>query len=876
MEKGERVKGISLKGIALTILAILGIIGGGIIGQAYGADYLGKITGGEMGSPGRLSAGPEGRLYVADGSGNHVLIYDGTWGYVGEISYDGVSAVATAPDGTLYIGSNKDKSVGVYRGGSITGYIGKDELASVEDIAVDPSTGDIYVVDSKANLVRVYDQWGNTKGALSGLHLPIAVAVEGGEVFVLDAPEVSDPSNPGSMTTGARVSVFDISGNLLRSFEDWEGNGGHLFRPQDIEVDGLGNIYIPDGYFMKVFVYDSAGNYTGEISSQTEQMLIPRSVTLSPDDKRLYVSSNMTRSILVFSLDGTVAMTVTPLSMSFTAQTGAVPASQPLSITNTGTGSMNYMIDLSDSWITLDTATGAVAGGSSATVMVGVNATGLAVGAYNGSITIRNDAGGMETVVITLDVKPAPTLTVSPLSIGFDYTIGGNLPASQPLTISIENDPAGAYSWSATASDAWLTITPASGQGDTVTQVIVGVDVTGLAAGTYTGQIVIEAPGVEGSPAVVTVTLNVYSVGSIHVTTNLSDATFTIEGPGGITYTGSGTEWSVNNVADGTYTITYGDMEGYKTPASETKTLSGGGVLEFNGVYEENRHASTVMILSKTGKKADSTIRIVDATGATVDQFKTLGNHKGGVGTAVADVDGDGANEIIAGQLRDGGTVGLYEADGTEIARFMATMDDEGVRVAGGDLDGDGKAEIIVLVDEENIKVFSYDGSGVVDTGMGIDDIEVESMDTADLNNDGIAELVIMGEAEDDDTVSITVWSEHSGVLMASSGFTIDLKGARYIATGDVNGDMMDDILVSTKSKVCIYSLAGELTGIINAGKKITGLDAGDIDGDGAAEVLVGKKGNLEVYSGAGAELMRVKAFDRKTGVRVSTGDLGL
>ncbi|NOY64022.1 MAG: hypothetical protein GXO97_01270, partial [Nitrospirae bacterium] len=579
---GERVKKRPIKGISsgvvLTIFIIFGIIGT-ITGQAYAAEYLGKIDASavDAGSSGSLAVGPDGTIYVADGMKNHILKFDRTWRYLGDIPYEGVSAVEVARDGTLYIGRNKNASVAVYKNSSITGYIGTGELESVNDIGIDDLTGDIYVVDNKANLVRIYDSAGNSKGALDGLYMPVGVAVAGAEVFVIDTPLVDDPSNSGTKTTGARVSVFDKSGNLLRSFEDWEGNGGHLFRPQDIEVDSSGNIYIPDGYFLSVVQYDSAGNFLGEIKSATEQMLIPRSVDLSPGENRLYVSSNTTKSILVFALDGTVGMQVSPLSMSFTAQAGTDPAAQGLNITNTGTGTMNYVVESSDSWITVDTGSGTVAGGATATVMIGINTVGLNEGLYNGSITVRNDAGTMETVSVILDLKAPPKLVVSPRSLTFDYTIGDTLPSNQPVTIAIQNDPAGAYSWSVSSKDSWVNITASSGSGDTVTQALVGVDVTGFVAGTYTGQVVIDAPGVEASPAIITVTLNVYSIGSIHVTSNIAEASFTIEGPGGVTYTGSGMDWSISNVADGSYTIVYNDVSGYKTPPSETKTLSGGG-----------------------------------------------------------------------------------------------------------------------------------------------------------------------------------------------------------------------------------------------------------------------------------------------------------
>ena len=71
--------------------------------------------------------------------------------------------------------------------------------------------------------------------------------------------------------------------------------------------------------------------------------------------------------------------------------------------------------------------------------------------------------------------------------------------------------------------------------------------------------------------------------GSITVITNLDLSTFTIIGPE--TYHGSGKSWSTSDVPAGTYTINYGEVSGYITPSSETKTLVSGGAITFTGTY---------------------------------------------------------------------------------------------------------------------------------------------------------------------------------------------------------------------------------------------------------------------------------------------------
>ena len=71
--------------------------------------------------------------------------------------------------------------------------------------------------------------------------------------------------------------------------------------------------------------------------------------------------------------------------------------------------------------------------------------------------------------------------------------------------------------------------------------------------------------------------------GTIEVNTNLTEATFSLSGPAD--YSGSGMSWMATDVSLGTYTITYGDVFGYKTPSSETQILTSGATIGFTGTY---------------------------------------------------------------------------------------------------------------------------------------------------------------------------------------------------------------------------------------------------------------------------------------------------
>ena len=96
-----------------------------------------------------------------------------------------------------------------------------------------------------------------------------------------------------------------------------------------------------------------------------------------------------------------------------------------------------------------------------------------------------------------------PVLVVSPASLSFVASVGGPNPAQQAFGIS--NGGGGMLSWSAASSASWLSLSPTSGSGPTTA--FATATVGGLAAGTYLGTITVSAPGAQGTPQTVSVTL---------------------------------------------------------------------------------------------------------------------------------------------------------------------------------------------------------------------------------------------------------------------------------------------------------------------------------------------------------------------------------
>jgi len=108
------------------------------------------------------------------------------------------------------------------------------------------------------------------------------------------------------------------------------------------------------------------------------------------------------------------AIGTSPTSLSFSAtQGGANPATQTVSISNTGGGTLNWTASDNAPWLTLSQ----VSGTGNGVVRVSVVTGATDVGTYNGSITLSATGASPVTVPVTLTVvatAPAPPPIVPP------------------------------------------------------------------------------------------------------------------------------------------------------------------------------------------------------------------------------------------------------------------------------------------------------------------------------------------------------------------------------------------------------------------------------------------------------------------------------
>jgi len=816
--------------------------------------------------PEDVAVAPDGTAYAVDGSQGLIMIYNRRGVPTGNIRISKPTSVAVNTNGLIYVGTNENLSVKILDSShNVIGSLGSGagEFKLPRNIAVDKATGNIYVIDQIDHSIKLYTPAGTFVRKISDYpNLPQDVTIMDNKIYVIDHPLITDQW--GGTIRGAGVRVFDMDGNVLdaETFGSYGDQEGQFVRPAGITSDGDGVLYISDSFHGVVMCFQADGTYLGSVHNASKPMFTTMGIALG-EDRRLLVASLNTASINVFGLEGYTEpeeFDVSPSSLTFAVEEGQNNSSvQNLIVSNTGSGIKTYTASANQNWIVLNLASVTIEPSGTGIIPVEVKASGLNVGIYNGQITITDGTGAVVNIPVTLHVTASvtyPVLSVSPDALDFIYKVGSTSPASKTVTVELTNDD-GSTQWTAETDVGWLSIAPSTGQGDTTTIAAVSVNPAGLDTGDHTGTITVTAPDADGSPAIVTVTLSVLHGGAIQVTCNIEEALFSIEGPEGTTYEGSGANWNKSEVPDGTYTITYNSVIGYRTPPSETKELSGAGTITFAGTYESLAMSAEIVVTQGVDTGNSPAIGIFNEDGTMVFSFTPFSNISSGntetssggsgkkpkpttapassewtVTTAVGDIDGNGEQDIVAALRIPMSTlvnIASYRADGTLIegSDFTVSSESDGTRISVADFDGDGRAEIVVgiaaILDGPKkkpkkpappqsellayVKVFSYNAVGMIDTGICLNACTGSvNVAAGDVDGDNTAELITVPGPGTSDNPEVRVWKiDTSGGMgnwsVNDAGIRVTAFSGEYganVTTGDLDGDGIDEIIVSS------------------------------------------------------------------------------
>jgi hypothetical protein len=460
-----------------------------------------------------VALGPDGTVYAADAASNKVVILSQGGRYLSSlVGMDTPISVAVDQGGRLLVGNKESGNVEVYDTDHALLFklgSGDGEFAQPNDICIDGS-GLIYVVDRGLDTVRVYDSGGSLTGTIgtSGngdgqFHRPVSMTIDEavGEIIVLDRQLVA-----GTSRQGARVQYFDMTGTFLRGFSRNGTQEGGMVTPQGITVDRDSRIYVTDSYQNAVLVYDSGSNFLGAVYDLDNPLRIPLGIAMD-ETNRLRIASRMSSSIEVYGIGQYVGMDVDPVELEFAGKEGMPdPPARTVSIRNSGTALLSWSTVLNVDWLRITDEGGVLEPGQTAALDVAVDTAGLAPGEYIGSFTVSAGPGAAELIRAVLRIEPSAKLSVSPSSLSFTADVG-SIPA--PAAFTVANAGQAPLQWSISVDQSWIGTSETAGflAGPGTQTVTVTADVTGLAAGTYSGTITVNGQEALGSPAVIDVSL---------------------------------------------------------------------------------------------------------------------------------------------------------------------------------------------------------------------------------------------------------------------------------------------------------------------------------------------------------------------------------
>lgn len=260
----------------------------------------------------------KGRIYVADAGRNAVFVFDPTapadeesdrgagrllvWNYATpRTRFQGPVAVASVWGGDIAV---SDSALGIVarinQSGIPVAQIGAGKVKRPTGLAFDAARGLLFVADTAANDVKVFDEGGTlinvvgSPGEGSGkFNAPTHLAYADGHLYVSD-------------TLNNRVQVFDSEGSYLFQFGDRGLNVGDLARPKGIAVGSGGVVYVIESYFGYLLAYSHSGEFLIGINGsglQGGQFLLPAGVWTDKDG-RVFVADMLNGRVVVFQFLG--------------------------------------------------------------------------------------------------------------------------------------------------------------------------------------------------------------------------------------------------------------------------------------------------------------------------------------------------------------------------------------------------------------------------------------------------------------------------------------------------------------------------------------------------------------------------------------------
>lgn len=252
----------------------------------------------------------QGRIYITDVSRGAVYVFDEPQGKLSvwenadnNIPFDTPIGITTDSKGRILVA---DAELGLVSRLDSTGnpidVIGKGDLVRPTGLAVDRQRNRIYVSDTQAHMIKIFNDAGNLMDSFGGhgeakglFNAPTYLTFVDDQLYVTD-------------TLNSRIQVFTATGDFIKSIGKRGLYVGDLPRPKGVAVDNDNNIYVVESYYDHLLVFNDEGEFLmpiGGTGSGIGEFYLPAGVW-TDDRNRVYVADAFNGRVVIFQYLGQV------------------------------------------------------------------------------------------------------------------------------------------------------------------------------------------------------------------------------------------------------------------------------------------------------------------------------------------------------------------------------------------------------------------------------------------------------------------------------------------------------------------------------------------------------------------------------------------
>ena len=292
---------------------------------------------------------------------------------------------------------------------------------------------------------------------------------------------------------------------------------------------------------------------------------------------------------------------------------------------------------------------------------------------------------------------------------------------------------------------------------------------------------------------------------------------------------------------DGTFQPAHNFAAGRSPIAVVVSDFNGDGTLDL-AVGNGSSDVTSVYNISVLLGNGDGTFQQMHSIGSVPDSMESM---------AVGDFNGDGKSDLAVANGGSAVSVLLGNGDGTFQPAVTFTAGISPWSVAVGDFDSDGKQDLAVAnLSSNNVSILLGNGDGTFRPALNSPAANYpKSVAVGDFNGDGIQDLAVA----DAGRIS-RAGSYPSGVsILLGTGmgtfltqtFEVGTPSLSSIAVGDINGDKIQDLVVTDEGSNNVLVLSGNGDGTFQpvqtlmAGTAPSYVAIGDLNGDGKPDLAV-------------------------------------